>query len=261
VKKGLVDGGAVGSVVTLLRKHPNSIPVITSCCKALNALFEEADGNIRKEIATVILEAGGFVDLMGVVKLFNTSEDVIEQAIPVLDFCLEFSAKCEVIETDNLDLILSLMQKHRFPVQVHCASILSRAFEEERFGTYISTSGAIPVLVKLMGTESFLRAYESKSREVCIKALNKCAAYPESIEILKKTEVAKSLQLAMSGYTSRFIIQIQGILLIKALAKDPDLRQQLAQNGVSQLLTTAAKQHTVTRLQKIVTELKETYFW
>jgi len=50
-------------------------------------------------------------------------------------------------------------------------------------------------------------------------------------------------------------------LLIKAVAKDEEMRQMLKDVGVGSLLTAAANKHSVTRLHKIVKELKETYNW
>jgi len=73
---------------------------------------------------------------------------------------------------------------------------------------------------------------------------------------MRDAAVVKHLDAAMRTYAT-MIVQLQGVLLIKALAKDEMCRQQLVQIGIGQLLTSAASKHpTLTRLHKMVDDLK-----
>lgn len=263
IKKEWVDGGVLKQLLDTLKKEGKREVVFAGICKGLNAILADAEHTTpsKKDISQNLIENGTIEEVMNNITPYVDSEPAIEQALPLLDSLVEFTPKCGAIGCSGIDLFVSLMQKHRFPIQVHCASVLAKMAEEDEFAKHIVDAGGVAVIVKLLGTESFLRSYEQKSREVCIKCLNRLATIPNGTALIRDAGIAKTLQPAIQPYGDKFIIQIQSILLIKSLAKDDACRQQLTQAGVSQLLTSAATKHTVTRLQKLVQELKETYHW
>jgi hypothetical protein len=71
----------------------------------------------------------------------------------------------------------------------------------------------------MLGTEFFLRNYEQRSRELSLKCLNRCATTDANITMIRDAGIVKPLDAAMRAYAT-MIIQLQGVLLIKALSKD-----------------------------------------
>jgi len=190
---------------------------------------------------------------------FINNEEVLEQWFPLIDSCLDSATKLDTVGVDGIAKIIAVMQKHRFVIQVTGASILSKLCENDDLAKAIIKSNGVPLIIKILGTESNLQRYEQKSREVCIKCLNKISSFPEGIDAIRPCGLPKILDAGMRGYGTAFIIQIQGILLIKALVKDDGMKAQLKENGLVQsLIQFSASKHTVTRLQNIVKELKET---
>eukprot|EP01102_Stenamoeba_stenopodia_P005045 TRINITY_DN15547_c0_g1_i1.p1 TRINITY_DN15547_c0_g1~~TRINITY_DN15547_c0_g1_i1.p1 ORF type:complete len:592 (+),score=111.97 TRINITY_DN15547_c0_g1_i1:165-1940(+) len=263
IKKGWVEGGILKQMVEILKKDGKREVVFAGSCKAVNSVLAESEHTTpsKKDISQNLIENGIIEEVMNNITPFTDSEVAIEQALPLLDTLVEFTPKCGAIGNAGIDLFVSLMQKHRFPIQVHCASVLAKMAEEDEYAKHLVEGGGVSVIVKLLGTESFLRSYEQKSREVCIKCLNRLATISNGTAQIRDAGIAKVLQPSIQPYGDKFIIQIQSILLIKSLAKDEVCRQQLVQAGVSQLLASAAAKHTVTRLQKLVQELKDLYHW
>jgi len=261
VKKLAVESNVIPKVFEILKNNHSSPEIAAYCCKCLNQLLAESENTVpsKKELAGIILEAGGISRALAICATFSDKEEVIEQWFPLIDSCLEVATKLDSLGTLGIDQLLTIIPHHRFVIQVSGASILSRLAESDDYAKHLTLNGGVPVLVKILSTESNLNKYEQKSREVCIKCLNRCAAYPEGIEQMKACSLPKALDSGMRGYGTFFIIQIQGILLIKALAKDEGARKMLVDINVCSLLNFAASKHTVTRLQNLVKEMKENY--
>jgi len=244
----------------LLHKNNTSADVCAYCCKSLNQLTSEITDTTqptKKDVVSVIVNAGGLTEALLVCGTFQDVEEVIEQWFPLIDSSLDAATKLDSIGTDGIDKLLKVIPKHRFVIQVTGASILSKLSENDDLVKHLIASDAIPLVVKILGTESNLSKYEQKSREVSIKFLNKCATRQEGIDRIKSCGLPKILDAAMRGYGTFFIIQIQGLLLVKALVRDPDMKQQFKEANVASLLNFSASKHTVTRLQNVVKQLKE----
>eukprot|EP01102_Stenamoeba_stenopodia_P009317 TRINITY_DN274_c0_g1_i1.p1 TRINITY_DN274_c0_g1~~TRINITY_DN274_c0_g1_i1.p1 ORF type:complete len:791 (+),score=211.97 TRINITY_DN274_c0_g1_i1:213-2585(+) len=258
-RQQFLDGEAPAYLLELLKSNLSDGTMVAVTVKALNGLVAEASESIKKTIAQLVLQ-NNIDTFIGILDSFSDNEQVIEPAITFFDHCFEFVTPISAVGTKGIDIILRLMQKYRLTVQVHGASILSRLMEEADYAQHTAATG-VPIFVKMLGTEFFLRHYEQRSRELSLKCLNRCANSDENIHAMRDAGVIKFLDAAMRTYAT-MIVQLQGVLLIKALSKDEVCRQQLVQIGIGQLLTSAAGKHpTLTRLHKMVDDLKATYGW
>jgi len=260
VKKLCIELQTIKKLFEILRNNSSNSEVQAVCCRALNQFLSEVTDTTqpsKKDLVGIIVDAGGLTEAINMCGLFISDELVIEQWFPIIDACLDSAAKLDSVGTIGMDKILQVIQKHRFVIQVTGVSILSKLCDSDDYAKHLIQVGGIPVLVKVLATESNLSKYEQRSREACIKCLNKLATYQEGIERIRPTGLPKVLDAAMRGYGTFFIIQIQGILLIKALLRDDEMKRQLLEANVVSLLNFSASKHTVTRLQNIVKDLKE----
>jgi len=146
-------------MVDILTKEGKREVLFAGICKALNAVLAEAEHTTpsKKDISQSLIENGTIEKVMNNITPFVDSEPAIEQALPLLDTLVEFTrmvsflsltilratrinytqtiAKCGAIGCSGIDLFVLLMQKHRFPIQVHCASVLAKMAEED--GIYL----------------------------------------------------------------------------------------------------------------------------
>eukprot|EP01103_Thecamoeba_quadrilineata_P020180 TRINITY_DN852_c0_g1_i4.p1 TRINITY_DN852_c0_g1~~TRINITY_DN852_c0_g1_i4.p1 ORF type:complete len:450 (+),score=93.12 TRINITY_DN852_c0_g1_i4:559-1908(+) len=262
VKLLCMNLNVITSIFNLLKDGSGSPEISACCCKALNQILYGATETTvpsKKEVAKAVIDSGGLTEALAVCTAFSDNEDVIEQWFPLIDSCIEAAPNVDSVGTGNIPQFLTVIEKHRFVIQVTGASILARLAENDELARHIVEAGGTQLLIKILGTESNLSKYEQKSREACLKCLNRCALFPQGLDQMRQLHLPKVVDAAMRGYGPQFIIQIQGILLIKAMAKDEGLRQQLLDVNVCSLLNYSAAKHTVTRLQKVVKELKETY--
>jgi len=261
IKKMCIEMGLIPKLFDLIKNHASNPDVATYCSKPLVQILSEATDTTnpkKSELINCVVEGGGLPVAMSICGTFLNNEEVLEQWFPLIDSCLDTATKVDSVGVDGISKIIAVTQKHRFVIQVTGASILSKLCENDDMAKALVKSGGVPLIVKILGTESNLQRYEQKSREVCIKCLNKIASFPEGIEAIRPCGLPKILDAGMRGYGTAFIIQVQGLLLIKALIKDDGMKQQLKDMGVGSLIAFSASKHTVTRLQNLVKELKET---
>eukprot|EP01100_Stratorugosa_tubuloviscum_P002665 TRINITY_DN1630_c0_g1_i2.p1 TRINITY_DN1630_c0_g1~~TRINITY_DN1630_c0_g1_i2.p1 ORF type:complete len:615 (-),score=259.46 TRINITY_DN1630_c0_g1_i2:90-1892(-) len=262
VKKNFLQPNIVKNIANFIKASSTLAEVQECCFKFLNHLYIDAENGTpsSKEITQVFCENQIFSETFIICRNFVSNESVVENVVPFIDHCCE-NVKPSDIGNGGIEIMLEIIQKHRFPIQVGCLSILNKAVEEEGLAKHAVTCNVIVAAAKIFNTESFLRAYEIRSREISLKFFNRLANDETNFTQIRENGIIKGLASAMSTHFDRFIIQIQAIMLIKTLAKDSECRQLLQECNVSQLLGSAKKNHTVTRLQRLVAELQETYNW